>query len=77
MWSVSPLIIAILFLYLYVFQDYQESLADPISLMPTVPPHILPPTPSIKIPSSMQQLMPAGVTFSTPFPHNNPVGKLA
>ena len=72
--SVSPLIIAILFLYLYVFKDRQESLSDMVSLMPTIPPHILPPTPHINISNSMQQLMPASVTFSTPFPPGKPVG---
>ena len=77
--AILPLLFTILFLYLYLFPEkYDEAMvsttSDPINLMPTVPPNILPPTPHINIPGSMQQLMPASVTFSTPFPPGNPVG---
>jgi hypothetical protein len=75
--AILPILLTILFLYLYLFQNHDEAMStDPINLMPTVPPNILPPTPRIKIPNTIHQLSPAGVTLSTPFPPNSPVGKL-
>jgi hypothetical protein len=78
--AIVPILLTILFVYLYLFQDNDEAMvsttSDPINLMPTIPPNILPPTPRISIPNTIHQLAPAGVTLSTPFPPEKPVGKI-
>ena len=76
-WIFVVVIAVFLFIYIYVsYMNFEGLDINAINLFPTLPANMLPPTPRIKISDSMSQTMPRGVTISTPFPPNKPVGTM-